>query len=130
MDLAELDLTKAANVGAWVDILHPVTGEALDIKILVIGKDSDKFRELEEKHQRESLEAAKRTQKLEDRIAAAKAQGEALLVACTVQWQHVELDGVELDCTPENVRKVYSRFTWLRDQVDVAIGTRANFLKR
>lgn len=130
MDLAQLDLTAAANAGAWVDMLHPVTGNALGIRIKVLGKDSDAFRELEEKHQREAIEAAKLRKRPADPIAAAKEHGEAMLVACTVAWEGVELDGVALECTPANVKAVYHRFGWLRDQVDLAIGSRANFLAR
>jgi len=128
MDLANLDLKAGANAGAWIDIEHPVTRDPLGIRIKVLGRDSDAFAEIEEKRQREALEAAKQRKKPADPIAAAKELAEAVLVSCTVAWEGVELDGVELDCTPANVKAVYYRFAWLRDQVDVAIGTRANFL--
>jgi len=39
-----------------------------------------------------------------------------LIVACTVSWT-----GLELDCTPENARKVYADFPLIRTQVEDAV---------
>jgi hypothetical protein len=53
-----------------------------------------------------------------------------LLVACTLAWEGVIVEGVDLPCTPDNVKMVYRRFPWLQEQVTAFIGDRANFLSR
>lgn len=129
MDLNKLDLTKAANAGAWYTLKHPVTSEALPMKIKVLGKDSEKFIQLSEDFRRSSLDDLKANKTTEQRMASASEYGDKLLVACTLEWQGIELDGKKLDCTPENVKLVYKRFNWIKDQVDTAIADRANFIQ-
>lgn len=128
MDLNKLDLTKASNEGAWVDLKHPATAEKLPMKIKVIGKDSDKFIEMSEKYSRSNLDDLKSNKTFEQRLEKSKEYGDQLLINCTLAWEGIELDGKKLDCTPENVKLVYKRFNWIREQVDTAIADRANFL--
>lgn len=129
MDLNKLDLTKAANAGAWYTLKHPATNEALPMKIKVLGKDSDKFIQLSEDFRRSSLDDLKANKTTEQRMASAAEYGDKLLVACTLEWQGIELDGKKLDCTPDNVKLVYKRFNWIKDQIDTAIADRANFIQ-
>lgn len=129
MDLNKLDLTKAANAGAWYALKHPVTSEELPMKIKVLGKDSEKFIQLSEEFRRSSLDDLKANKTTEQRMASASEYGDKLLVACTLEWQGIELDGKKLDCTPENVKLVYKRFNWIKDQIDTAIADRANFIQ-
>jgi len=129
MDLAKLDLTKNSNEGAWITVKHPASNEDLPIKIKVIGKDSDKFIKLSEDFRRSTLEDMKSNKTVEQRIQTSKEYGDTLLVACTLEWQGIELDGKKLDCTPENIKLVYQRFGWIKEQVDTAIADRAVFIK-
>jgi len=129
MDLAKLDLTKNSNEGAWITLKHPASNEDLPMKIKVIGKDSDKFIKLSEDFRRSTLEDMKSNKTVEQRIQTSKEYGDTLLVACTLEWQGIELDGKKLDCTPENIKLVYQRFGWIKEQVDTAIADRAVFIK-
>jgi len=129
MDLNSLDLTKNSNEGAWITLKHPASNEDLPMKIKVIGKDSDKFIKLSEDFRRSTLEDMKSNKTVEQRIQTSKEYGDTLLVACTLEWQGIELDGKKLDCTPENIKLVYQRFGWIKEQVDSAIADRANFIK-
>lgn len=128
MDLNSLDLTKNSNEGAWVDLKHPATAEKLPMKIKVIGKDSDKFIEMSEKYSRSSLDDLKTNKSFEQRLEKSKEYADSLLINCTIDWQGIELDGKKLDFTPDNVKLIYKRFNWIREQVDAAIADRANFL--
>jgi hypothetical protein len=116
MDLNSLDLTKSSN-------------DDLPMKIKVIGKDSDKFIKLSEDFRRSTLEDMKSNKTVEQRIKTSKEYGDTLLIACTLEWQGIELDGKKLDCTQENIGLVYQRFAWIKEQVDTAIADRANFIK-
>lgn len=128
MDLGKLDLTKAANEGAWITLKHPATGEDLSGKIKVVGKDSTKFLQLSEEYRRKTLEDMKSNKTMAQKLEASQEQSDAILVACTLDWDGMMLDGEDLPFTEANVKMVYQRFTWIKEQVDVAIADRANFL--
>lgn len=129
MDLNKLDLSKASNEGAWITLKHPASNEDLPMKIKVVGKDSDKFIQLSEEFRRSTLEDMKANKSVEQRIETSKQYGDNLLVACTLEWKGIELDGKKLDCTQDNVKLVYQRFGWIKEQIDTAIADRANFIK-
>lgn len=128
MDLASLDLTKASNDGAWITLKHPATGEELSGKIKVVGKDSTKFTQLSEEFKRKTLDDMKANKTMAQRMENAQEQSDAIIVACTLDWDGMMLDGKDLPFSEANVKMVYSRFNWIKEQIDVAIADRANFL--
>ena len=52
-----------------------------------------------------------------------------VLIVCTKDWKGIGEAGADLPCTPENVRRVYSTYLWLREQVDEFVEDRGNFMK-
>lgn len=128
MDLASLDLTKASNDGAWITLKHPATGEELSGRIKIVGKDSTKFTQLSEEFKRKTLDDMKSNKTMAQRMENAQEQSDSILVACTLDWDGMMLDGKDLPFTETNVKMVYSRFNWIKEQIDVAIADRANFL--
>lgn len=125
MDLKTLDIASPANEGVWMELEHPVTGEPLGIKIKLAGVDSDYYKKEIRRQQNKRLKKGIRN------IKAEELENEAieLLVACTLAWENVEYNGEALECKPENVRKIYKEFPWIREQVDSFINDRANFVK-
>lgn len=128
MDLASLDLTKASNDGAWITLKHPATGEELSGRIKIVGKDSTKFTQLSEEFKRKTLDDMKANKTMAQRMENAQEQSDAILVSCTLDWDGMMLDGKDLPFSEANVKMVYSRFNWIKEQIDVAIADRANFL--
>jgi hypothetical protein len=128
MDLAKLDLTKASNEGAWYTLKHPSTGEELSGKIKIIGKDSTKFTQLSEEFKRKALEDMKSAKTMAQRMESAQEQSDAILAACTIDWDGMMLDGKDLPFTEANVKMIYTRFSWIKEQIDTAIADRSNFL--
>lgn len=128
MDLGKLDLNKSANEGAWITLKHPATGEDLSGKIKVVGKDSTKFLQLSEEYRRKTLEDMKSNKTMAQKMESAQEQSDAILVACTIDWDGMVLDGEDLPFNESNVKMIYQRFTWIKEQVDIAIADRANFL--
>jgi hypothetical protein len=128
MDLASLDLTKASNDGAWITLKHPATGEELSGRIKIVGKDSTKFTQLSEEFKRKALDDMKSNKTMAQRMENAQEQSDAILVACTLDWDGMMLDGQDLPFSEANVKMVYGRFNWIKEQIDVAIADRANFL--
>lgn len=128
MDLGKLDLNKSANEGAWITLKHPATGEELSGRIKVIGKDSTKFIQMNEEFRRKTLEDMKSNKTMAQKMESAQEQSDAILVACTIDWDGMVLDGEDLPFNESNVKMIYQRFTWIKEQVDIAIADRANFL--
>jgi hypothetical protein len=136
IDLASLDTVAGANKGFDVKIYHPGTLADLGIVITVFGKDSEEHQKVTRRQNKKRL----------DRLTKGGFRGMAnlppeeterdgieLLAACTKSWRTGEeptilLRGENLTCTPQNAAMVYEDFPWLKDQVDTAIGDRANFL--
>jgi len=125
MDLKNLNVVDVANQGEWLELEHPVTGEPLGVRIKLAGIDSDYYKKEMRRQQNRRLKKGIRN------ISAEELEAEtiSLLVACTLEWENVEYDGTPLECNAENVRKIYKEFSWIREQVDVFINNRGNFIK-
>lgn len=128
-DLAALDTAKGAEEGYELQLTHPKTGEALPARIRVLGADSETFRDKQRELLRRRGERMNRTRRLAVSPEEAEADSLELLVAATAGWSGLALDGAELPFSGDNVRLVYKRFGWIREQVDAAVSDRANFLR-
>jgi hypothetical protein len=126
LDLSNLDVVASASKGAVLEVLHPTLYTKLGIKITLVGADSDRFknyrRDIQNKRLQETSAMALNLDELED-------QNLTLLATCTIGWDTMPVDGVDLPFTIDNAKKVYKRFPWLKEQVDNFIGTRANFIR-
>lgn len=151
MDLNELDVVGKSNEGFELQLVNFKTQEGLPLYITVLGKDSDVFRKLTAEQNRRRL--AKMTKGNVMRLGSLSAEeleadAVELLAVCTVSWREqlvpdghavregesvskstLRLNGEELACTRANATKLYVGFPWIREQVDTAIGDRANFIK-
>lgn len=132
VDLAAMDTVKGSNEGFEVRIYHPGTNEDLDISITVLGKDSDAFQKVSRSQNKKRMA---KLQKGGFRGSASVPVEEIeqdnidLLAACTIGWSGVIIEGKEIPFTVDNAAMVYGRFPWIKEQVDTAIGDRANFIK-
>lgn len=130
MDLRQFETGKD---GEWLDVLHPTTGEILRdddgqaMRIQLLGKDSDEYR----RAQRAATQRRLKSRSKKSMIDAETLEREAVevLIVCTKDWEGVGDAGEDLPCTPENIRRVYSTYLWLREQVDEFVEDRGNFMK-
>jgi len=125
MDISKLNLTEHANRGAELQILHPVNKTPLDgMTITLRGADSTLYRQRLAEWRRKFLN----TNKVPG-VSDAEEQAMECRVACTVKWKGMELNGKPYECTPENVRELYSNpgYSWIVEQVDAFIQERSNF---
>jgi hypothetical protein len=132
-DLSEFDSVKGAQEGAVMEVRNPISGGKLldgdkPVTITLAGKDSDKFRTVHAEILSRRLTKVGISGRV--KINAGELQDESmeLLSACTLSWSGIVVDKQSLECTPANAVKVYTRFPWLREQVDEFIGDRSNFL--
>ncbi|MDD5724394.1 MAG: hypothetical protein PHY29_11760 [Syntrophales bacterium] len=133
IDLAAIDTVKGSNEGFDVHIYHPGTLVDLGIVINVLGKDSDEFQRVSRAQSKKRLakmtKGGFRVQNLTPPPEEIEADGLELLAACTKSWSGVVIEGKEIEFSHENALMVYERFPWIKEQVDTAIGDRANFIK-
>lgn len=132
-DLSSLDVTNKSDAGVEIELTHPVTNKPLGIFVTVRGKESSVFRE----HIRDKTNAnvrrnamAQRRGKDIEMPTAEQMERDAtdLLILCTVGWRSGEgptitFEGQPLEFTVPNARLIYERLTWVRSQVDEAIGS-------
>jgi hypothetical protein len=125
MDLKQLDTKQRSNEGVMMDIVYPGSGEATGVRIRVAGIDSDRFNEFARQRSKQAVQhAASGGKKEED----SEDYAVDLLAACTIDWEGVEYDGQELECTRENAKWVYTEFPAIRRQVNRFIMQERNFL--
>jgi hypothetical protein len=128
IDLKDFDVASAAEAGSELTLLHPVSGEPLDIVITVAGQDSKRARNADRAiTDMLTKEAQDKKLKSDDetfeRLAATKAAG------LTMGWSGIEWNGAEYPFTHENAVKLYIERRWIREQVERFAGQRANFFK-
>lgn len=128
-DLKELDLAAQASAGRTLTLRHPVTREVLTdadgapVTITAMGSDSAVYRQrMQERIDRLRAEDVKKRSS-----AAYDEDTTEDLVMLTITWSGVGLDGKALPCTQANARLVYTRFRWLRDQVEQFVVSREDF---
>ena len=131
MDLSLLDTRAAADTGFDVALRHPKTDEPIGAVIRVLGADSDAYQHQVLEQQRERMQKMAR----QGRTAMASPeqmneQAIALLAAATIGWQDIIVSGASVPFSNGAAQKLYRDFPWIREQVDEAIHTRANFLPR
>lgn len=133
MDLSVLDTRKAAEEGAKLQLRHPVddtplTGDKGEpITITVIGTDSQTFKRA--MHAQADRRINKPNSRRVMTMQSVEDDSINLLVAATIDWEGIVVDGKELPFSNENAHALYERFPWIREQVNIFVGDRANFLK-
>jgi len=133
IDLASIDTVKGSNEGFDVSIYHPGTLADLGIIINVLGKDSDEFQKVSRAQQKKRMakmtKGGFRAQSMTPPPEEIEADGLDLLARCTKSWSGVIVDGKEIAFSLDAAKTVYTRFPWMKEQVDTAIGDRAIFIK-
>lgn len=140
MDFSKgFDLRIAAEKGAWLQLVDPVTGEELGVvdekpcRIQVRGADSMAYEEAVARtvSLRSKDAAPKKGRVSAGQLLEAAARNEEMqaeeLAAITIGWENIEWDGVEFPCNRDNAIKLYSQHRWIREQVIEFFGDRANF---
>ena len=123
-DLAKLDTAKVAEEGAELFVAHPTTGEDLGITITLIGTDSKTFRDISKSRATASLK--KKTREID--LDQNESDAVELLAKCTKGWTGITENGKEVAFSYDNAVQLYTKYLWLREQIDRFMADRANFL--
>lgn len=139
MDLALLDSKKQAEKGARLYFINPATGEEMDIFMDVLGRDSSKWINME----REDLlkNVNKKTSKkkaTEDDAIEIEDNITIKLAKMVTKFGDKDEKGKDLDYITfgadklkfnfDNVYFLLDKLPWMKEQVNLFIGDRANFL--
>jgi hypothetical protein len=126
-DLSAFDgLKEAQENGIDVEIRDP-TGQPIGIAIKIAGPDSER--------QRKAIQALTNERLNNEDAATATAEdiernALKILASSVISWTPIVLDGSDLPCTEENAIRLFSRFPFIREQVEKRAGKRAGFLTR
>ena len=123
-DLAKLDTAKVAEEGAELHVAHPTTGEDLGITITLIGTDSKTFRDISKSRATASLK--KKTREID--LDQNESDAVELLAKCTKGWAGITENGKEVAFSHDNAVQLYTKYLWLREQIDRFMADRSNFL--
>lgn len=118
------DLVAHQDRGAECQIVHPVTGEPLDITLIVAGPDSGTQR-------RARLETTDALMAFAGRPPADEQERLAIeqLAKCVIGWL-VKQDGQEVPFSFTAVVRMLTKFAFIREQVDAFAASRAPYMPR
>ncbi len=124
LDLSAFDLRSGAEKGAKLQLLHPVSGDAINVCIVMRGADAPSYRQVI----RGQIDQQISEGKTELSAAELETCHVERLAAATLSWKGVVYEGAELACTAANVKRLYSEQLWIREQVARFMEDRAHFL--
>lgn len=125
-DLAQFEgLAKAQDEGIDVSIVHPKTGEPLDITIRVAGPDSARQRRIRAELNNERLAKNKK------RMTASELEEDALrvTVAAIIGWSGVLENGQQIEFSKSAATDLLTRYPFIHDQIIWAVSDRASFIE-
>ena len=125
-DLAQFEgLAKAQDEGIDVSIVHPKTGEPLDITIRVAGPDSARQRRIRAELNNERLAKNKK------RMTASELEEDALrvTVAAIIGWCGVLENGQQIEFSKSAATDLLTRYPFIHDQIIGAVSDRASFIE-
>jgi hypothetical protein len=128
MDLKNLKPVKADD-GALLELRHPESEDVIEgMTITLLGQDSAVYRKMQLAKQQTALARISKGKKAID-LDAEKLAEDSIddLVKLTIAWSGFTLDGEELEATPDNVRKIYTEWAWIKEQAQEFVASRANF---
>ncbi len=128
MDLKNFDTKAKANEGVEIELRDLRTGKGSGAFIRVLGTDSDKFAELSAERSRQVATILERTGKKELSREEVNGLTVDLLAGCTIGWRGLKDGGEPFEYSDERAKKLYEGYPAIREQVNLAIADRTNFL--
>lgn len=125
-DLASLDTLAAQEDGRDIRIVHPGTGADLGIVIKVAGPDSERVRKA-----RAVVINARLARRNQKPLTADQLETEATRVtaAAVISWVGVSESGKPIECSQAEAERIFTKYPFIREQVDADAGDRAGFMK-
>lgn len=128
-DLASFDSAiEAQEGGLEVEIRGP-DGKQLGPngwRIRIAGPDSKRFRDASAAITQERIDSENAIE-----LTAEDIQKNAvrILAKCTLGWTPIIMGGKEIECTEANARKIYEKYSFVREQLERKAGNRRAFFR-
>lgn len=111
---------------AWLTISHPKTGEPTPMRVKLANPDSEAYKAVDRRVSNKRLNAIRKA-KNGLTVEALNAFDLDLIIGVTLGWENVAINNETLDCNAENARMLYTKFPFIREQVQEFTLDRANF---
>lgn len=125
-DFASRDCVQRAEQGAELEVIDPITGKSTDVFIVLAGADSPQYRNTSLMFTRRRIRNGARSEFDPEKLEKENIE---VLAACTLSWKGVVLEGKELPCTRENAVMLYTRFPWVKEQVERFVIDRTSYFR-
>jgi len=122
VDLTALDSAALSNSGMTMTLRDPNGKPVEGVSLTVLGRDSDKLRRVYAMNG-EAVQSGKAS------LPDLEGYAFEAAVSAVIGWTGIEDGGKPLDCTPDNVRLLFRRASWIRRQVERFRDNEANFMK-
>lgn len=121
------DISSIVAAPRVVDIKHPASGAPIGLKVTLLPASDDKVQAAQRKLLNDRL------QRFEKPSAEKMEQSKLLLLEAAVsdwRWEgELTFEGSKPAFTAANLRKVMTKLTWVRDQIDAELGNEAAFFE-
>lgn len=135
LDLQKLNVADAAEAGFKLNLVHPVTRQAIDGAFITVRGDDSKtvqkwIRGVIARRQTEELMAKKRGRELEPMsLTEAEEQANESAAKRVIGWEGIANGKTELVFTEDAAKQLFAEHNWIRDQVLEASRDLGNFVK-
>lgn len=126
---------ELAEEGVWFDVLNydgdPIYDGTEKVQIKLRGSQSAEVKAVDRQSQVAGIKSMRKGSDaaVEKMVERGERNAFEVAVAATVDWKHIGLDGADVECTPENVRKVYKAANWLAVQMSNNVYDDKRFIK-
>lgn len=126
-DLDSLETVSRAEAGASMRLKDPASGKPLAGVLVVRGYDSETYKALVNEQQRRRLD---RIRAQDERPTPEDLDADALELDCAlvVGWSGLNVGGRPFEYSGANVRTLFARWPWIREQVGAFAAQRGHFL--
>ena len=139
MDLAQLDSKKKAEAGVRMNLVHPATGEDMTTFVEVLGTDSSTWQNMvrEDLLKNVNKKSNKKIATEDDAIRIEKdiVIKLARMIKCFgdveekgKEVSYILFEGDKLKYSEDNAVKLLEALPWFKEQLNIFIGDRSNFL--
>ncbi len=138
MDLGKFDVKRNANKGAKCYLKSPADGKTeLPVFFNVLGRDSDTYRKFFREAQMQMMNDKVAGKSTEKSFEESELEDVEFLAHLITGWGETEdgkdtstilIDDKKLKCDYDNIIKVLTQYTWIREQINSFVWNRANFL--
>lgn len=135
LSLDQFDLGTKSNEGVDIELKNPVNGQGLGIFITVVGRYSEKYQAAVREVSNLSIKSAANKKEKLDIVSEANERGTQLLARSTLGWRteadptiffHGKDQAFSYDAAVELYKS--TSLPWVKEQVDSAVHSNANFM--